>query len=59
MIYLWKAATSWGKSVIWIFFAIIEPMAPPPKATAAIWAKTSLEGAICPKVAAIPPATPI
>lgn len=56
---LWNAATNCGRSVIWIRLAMMDPRAPPPRATAAIWANTSLQGAIWPRVAAIPPVTPI
>lgn len=57
--YLWNPATSWGRSVICIRFATIEPIAPPRPVHNIIWVKTSVDGAIYPSVEAIPPLTPI
>ena len=57
--YLWKAATNCGKSVISIFLAMVVPASPPIAMQAAICVRTSCDGAIYPRVDAIPPVTPI
>lgn len=57
--HLWKAATSWGKSVICIFLATKEPMRPPTPTHAPICISVATSGPKYPRVAAIPPVTPI
>lgn len=58
-LYLWNPATSCGRSVICIRFAIVVPIAPPRVVQTNICAKTSVEGAMYPSVEAMPPLTPI
>lgn len=57
--YLWNPATNCGRSVISIFLAIVVPRAPPATKHAAICVITSKFGAMWPRVATMPPLTPI